>query len=277
MIRLFRQLDKLDFDIVVDLHNVFRSNLLTTSFKLKGKEIHVYDKMRQTKNDMITGKRSIAPLPQTAQQYMRAFTFLRPGMDLVDGPWISHPAAGLQGRNVCIAPFSLHREKEWKHGHVLRLVQLLEDRGIDIYCMAFGQREQDILAHWNKQCHHINIIDERYSLLEQASLVRAMDVMVSMDSANMHLATIVGTDVISLWGPTHPYLGFSPLGNEAGILQPDEAGKTERPLSRYGRLRSEQAKAASFEAMSTITPERVMDKILELLRRPTSGSPEGRV
>ena len=35
-----------------------------------------------------------------------------------------------------------------------------------------------------------------------------LDVMVSMDSANMHLASLVNTPVVSIWGATHPYAGF---------------------------------------------------------------------
>jgi ADP-heptose:LPS heptosyltransferase len=32
--------------------------------------------------------------------------------------------------------------------------------------------------------------------------------MISMDSANMHLASLYGVPVISIWGATHPFAGF---------------------------------------------------------------------
>ena len=43
--------------------------------------------------------------------------------------------------------------------------------------------------------------------------------MISMDSANMHLSALVGTKVISIWGPTHYYFGFGPLNNEELIIE----------------------------------------------------------
>jgi ADP-heptose:LPS heptosyltransferase len=35
-----------------------------------------------------------------------------------------------------------------------------------------------------------------------------LDVMVCMDSANMHLASLMAVPVVSVWGATHPYSGF---------------------------------------------------------------------
>ena len=42
----------------------------------------------------------------------------------------------------------------------------------------------------------------------ELNLMSHLDVMLSMDSANMHLASLVNIPVVSVWGATHPYAGF---------------------------------------------------------------------
>ena len=63
------------------------------------------------------------------------------------------------------------------------------------------------------------VIAGKYSLKEELDIMANLDLMISMDSANMHLATLVGIKVISIWGPTHHFLGFGPLMNEALIVE----------------------------------------------------------
>ena len=48
--------------------------------------------------------------------------------------------------------------------------------------------------------------------------INKCSVFISMDSANMHLASLTTTPVYHL-GPTHPFLGFGPLFNEHLIVQ----------------------------------------------------------
>nr|AIA95806.1 CAZy families GT9 protein [uncultured Prevotella sp.] len=47
--------------------------------------------------------------------------------------------------------------------------------------------------------------------------------MVSMDSANMHLASLTGTRVLSIWGNTHPYMGFLGYGQSMDDVIQDES------------------------------------------------------
>ena len=60
-----------------------------------------------------------------------------------------------------------------------------------------------------------------------------METMISMDSANMHLASLVGTRCISIWGATHPFAGFLGYGqSENDIVQIKDL--TCRPCSIFG-------------------------------------------
>ncbi|MBO7368513.1 MAG: glycosyl transferase family 1, partial [Paludibacteraceae bacterium] len=72
----------------------------------------------------------------------------------------------------------------------------------------------------------------RFSMLEELGVMKKLNVMLSMDSANMHLCSLVGTPVVSVWGPSHPYVGFyawgQPLSNAVQLDLPC------RPCSECG-------------------------------------------
>ncbi len=69
-----------------------------------------------------------------------------------------------------------------------------------------------------------------------------MMVMVSMDSANQHLASLAGTRVLTLWGATTPACGFMPYGQREedsyfkDIELPAMFGGRHEKLSRRSSL-----------------------------------------
>ena len=83
-----------------------------------------------------------------------------------------------------------------------------------------------------------------------------LDVMVSMDSANMHLASLVNTPVVSIWGATHPYAGFMGWHQE-----PHNAVQLDlncRPCSIYG---NKPCLRGDFACMKNISPELVSQRV----------------
>lgn len=71
-----------------------------------------------------------------------------------------------------------------------------------------------------------------HGLREELILMSNLDVMVSMDSANMHLASLTGTPVVSVWGATHPYAGF--LGCNQKEENAVQVSMPCRPCSIFG-------------------------------------------
>ena len=69
-------------------------------------------------------------------------------------------------------------------------------------------------------------------------IINKCKVFISLDSANMHLASLTSTPVVSIWGPTHPFLGFSPLFNDEFIVQLNKEELPCRPCSVYGKIRN---------------------------------------
>ena len=85
-----------------------------------------------------------------------------------------------------------------------------------------------------------------------------------MDSGNMHMASLVGINTISIWISTHPFLGFAPWGNEEYILQPSQADAPCRPVSIYGKLKTAEQQNCVIKSRELITPEMVFEKIKDL-------------
>jgi ADP-heptose:LPS heptosyltransferase len=84
--------------------------------------------------------------------------------------------------------------------------------------------------------------------------------MVSMDSANMHFASAVGTPVVSIWGATHPDFGFYGYGQDRANAMC--ANLPCQPCSAYG---NKPCRFGDHRCMTAITPEMVMKKIETLI------------
>lgn len=91
--------------------------------------------------------------------------------------------------------------------------------------ILFGGRGNEAaeLEKWQKELPGTFVAAGKLSLSQELDLISHLQVMLSMDSANMHLASLVGTRAVSVWGATHPYSGFLGYGPIAG---------------RYGKPRS---------------------------------------
>ena len=87
-----------------------------------------------------------------------------------------------------------------------------------------------------------------------------LHVMLSMDSGNMHMASLTGIPVVSIWGATHPYAGFmgynQPADRALGIDMPC------RPCSIFG---NKPCQRGDYACMKGIEPEQVVQKMESLL------------
>jgi ADP-heptose:LPS heptosyltransferase len=95
---------------------------------------------------------------------------------------------------------------------------------------------------------------------EELMLISHLDGMISMDSANMHLASIYGVPVVSIWGATHPFLGFYGYGQD-----PERIVQAElfcRPCSVFG---NKPCYRGDFACMKMIEPQTIIDKTEKVL------------
>jgi ADP-heptose:LPS heptosyltransferase len=142
------------------------------------------------------------------------------------------------------------------------LAEELRNIGYQILWFGAGQREIGILEGKLMREESDILIAGHFKLPEELALMRHLDAMVCMDSANMHMAAMSGIPVVSIWGPTHPFAGFAPVHNEAGIVQ---AHLPCRPCTIYGKIRSKSGEECARRSMEMVTVEMVLERVLKSL------------
>ena len=100
----------------------------------------------------------------------------------------------------------------------------------------------------------------KLNLEKEMLLISYLDVMLSMDSANMHLASLVQIPVVSIWGATHPYLGF--YGFRQDIKNAIQTEIECRPCSIFGDIPCQRG---DYACLNRIKEETVVEQIKTVL------------
>lgn len=273
--RLLREIRrKYPFDAVADLHNVLRTKLLRSLMLFSRYPVAAIDKGRKEKKQATRPHNKILkPLKSTFQRYADVFTKLgfpvsldivggirkRPALEAFDH--YRQPGHFLVG----IAPFARYTEKMYppeKMKEVIRL--LLSQKNLSI--LLFGGREDaTALEKWAHEFEGVESLAGKMSFSKELQTIAQLHVMVSMDSANMHLASLFGVPVISIWGGTHPWLGFYGWGQD-----PENAVQVEldcRPSSVFG---NKPCPRGDLACLNFISPLMVHEKIMNQLNKQSS-------
>jgi len=249
--RLFNKLRRdLGFDSFIDLHNVLRTKVLRFFCRLSGIPVSVINKGRKGKRALTRpNNKVLLPLISSRARYRQAFHKIglpvdnrfdglfakMPGGKAAPEAFASVAAPKLPGeRWIGIAPFAKHEGKIYPPELMEQVVAKLSgESDTRIFLFGGGEEERRILDSWAMRYPNvISLAAKRLGFPVELSLASHLDVMVSMDSANMHLASLVTTPVVSIWGATHPYCGFKGWRQkEEDIIQ---LPMTCRPCSVFG-------------------------------------------
>ena len=163
---------------------------------------------------------------------------------------------------VGIAPFAQHRGKIYPLEKMKKVVSSLNKQpNITIFLFGGGEKEKQFMEEWESEFDHVYSVIGKLKMNLELILMSHLDMMVSMDSSNMHFASLVNTPVLTLWGATHPFAGF--LGwrqSEELIVQNEELPC--RPCSIYGQ---KECFRGDYACMNSIKEELVVSKILDFL------------
>ncbi len=255
------------FNQIIDLHDVLRSKILRTLMLLKGVKVTAIDKGRNEKKKLINGSAK-APLVPMVTRYQQTFEKAGYKFDVdysgfevnSDVDFNSELKLDSHVANVGIAPFAQHDGKIYPLDKMEKVVEILSSRNIGIYLFGGGKKEEDVFNSWVGKYSNVVSLAGKYKLQEEMAAMKKMNLMVTMDSANMHLASLCGVRVVSIWGATHPYMGFYGYGqkSEDAIV----ANLDCQPCSAYG---NKPCKFGDKRCMMQITPEMVYNKILSIL------------
>lgn len=255
--KLFRELEKKKIDQVADLHLVLRSIEMDCYFKLKGKKVAFInkgkiEKMRLTR----TNNKKRIPLKSSIERYRQVFEKL--GYDASPDFISLFPVKEKKEETwIGIAPFARHRGKIYPFEKMEEVVRRLNGKPDTRIFLFGGKDECALLNAWAKKYERVESKAGQLSFPEELLLINNLNVMLSMDSANMHLASLVNTPVVSVWGATHPCAGFLGYNQTAGNAVQVEMEC--RPCSVYG---NKPCRYGSYDCLNGIDPETIVEKVM---------------
>ena len=265
--KLSRQIRKLNIDAVADFHNVLRTKIL--KYLLLGIEFSQIDKARSQKKALINGS-SVSPLRPTTERYADVFRNL--GLNLSLKPldfYISKqlmPATlntlkGFSNAVIGIAPFAAYASKSYPLSKMERVITELQN-DYKILLFGGGLEESEQLTKLASKYENVFSTAGKFSFEEELDIISNLKVMLSMDSSNGHMAAMLGLNVVTLWGVTHPLAGFAPFNQKAANnLLADRRKYPKIPTSIYGKYFPK-----GYElAIQTIQPDAVVKAVKDNL------------
>ncbi len=273
LLRLFQDLKALQIDAFADLHNVLRSKVVRTFFAVSGKKTSFVDKGREEKAALIRAENKIfKPLIPMFERHIKVFQELGFAVDLSNPTF---PEKAVLGKEIClligennqkligIAPFAQYDSKVYPLDLMQEVInKLAENSTHKILLFGGGKKEIELLDSLSKGKENVVVVAGKIKFQQELQLISNLDVMLSMDSGNAHIAAMLGVKVITLWGATHPFAGFSPFNQPLeNALTADRNLFPKLPTSVYGNKIVEGYE----DAMRTISVENVVNKINSFL------------
>lgn len=287
---LYRRLVAKQFTHIADLHSVLRSEYLRMRFNLGRYRVEHINKHRKSKRRLISqNNKQLVQLPTSIQNYLDVFERLGFPVKMVfksifennvdDNLNVNEYKGDIsqlpevfgekkEGEKwIGIAPLAAHKGKIYPPEKMQLVIEQLTAKNPKARIFLFGRGEQEDQyfkqwCHQMPQCVYVSMYLE--SMYEELILMSHLNVMLSMDSANMHLASLTAIPVVSVWGATHPYAGFMGFNqSEEDAIQLDMPC---RPCSIFG---NKPCQRGDYACLNDIKPEIIVNKITNIIN-PTN-------
>jgi len=263
---LAKKIDHQGFDCILDMHLVLRTLILdffshTTFYRL--------DKGRSEKKAMIkAASRPEQSLPSMHKRYAAVFQDAHIKLnqkakldkiavtELPKLPFLIDDSDPLIG----IAPFSAHPSKEYPLEQMKVVIKKIQDEArVNILLFGGGKEEEKKLNSLADEFNNVHSTAGILTLEDQIKWMSQLKLMLSMDSGNGHLAAAMGIQVITVWGATHPYLGFKPYNQpHNNQLLPDAKKYPAIPVSVFGKTKDKYY----ANAIASIEPSDIVQQIM---------------
>lgn len=247
LLKLYSDLKQLNIDAVADLHNVLRSKVIRTLFALSGKKVAFTDKGRKEKKELTRAENKIfKPVKSMFERHLDTFKKLGFSIDLTNPKFpkkaiLSNEILTILGEKknsnwIGIAPFAQYESKVYPQDLMQNVIdELALNTENKIFLFGGGNKEIEILNLFAKDKNNVVVVAGKLKLQQELQLISNLDVMLSMDSGNAHIAAMLGIKVVTLWGATHPFAGFLPFNQPIeNCLTADRNQYPLLPTSVYG-------------------------------------------
>ncbi|MBB1150970.1 glycosyltransferase family 9 protein [Myroides sp. NP-2] len=272
LIRLYRDIKKMKPDYFADFHNVLRAQIVRTLCKFSGIQTAALDKGRAAKKALTRAENKVfQPVQTMVENHVQTLGKLGFTVEMHTPTFPVVPKLAPELKEFCqeegktwigIAPFAQYDSKVYPLDLMQKVVdELAEQENCVIFLFGGGEKEIALLNQLKRDNYNVIVMAGKVKLEVEMNLIQHLDVMLSMDSGNAHIAAMLGVKVVTLWGATHPYAGFAPFNQPMSYcLTADRQKYPLLPTSVYGNKVVE-----GYEnAMRTIDPIQVCSKVMSV-------------
>ena len=269
LLKLSSQLHRLyDIDAVADLHNVKGTWVIDVYMKAKGAKIARLDREKPKRRALVNHKTNepVTPIHERYRNVFRQLGFEAPdnfkrlyeGRDWPESPIVPKKEPGQ--RWIAISPFSSHRQKAYPLDLMEQVIAELTKRdNYYIFLMGGGKAEKIALRPIvRKYKNVISMAEIKHKFIDEYALLAKCELMLTMESANMHLASLVDTQAMTIWGPTSPACGY--LGYNQVVEDDIQLDMPCRPCSITG---DKPCKYGDYPCLKNIKPEDIAQHVIE--------------
>jgi len=273
LLKLSKEAKSLKVDAVADLHNVIRSKIITKCLWFSGNKTATVNKGRAEKKALTRETNKVfKQLKTTHQRYADVFKKLGYPLDLSNfkalprkdfNQKLQELVGATSKKIIGIAPFAAYKSKMYPLDLMREVIsELNKTQQYHIVLFGGGKAEIEQLNILENDFPSVKSTAGKLTFKEELALISNLDLMLSMDSGNGHLAAMFGIPVVTLWGVTHPFAGFVPFGQSIeNCLTADREKFPLLPTSIYGNKFPEGYE----DSMKTISPNIVVEKVSKFL------------
>ena len=174
-----------------------------------------------------------------------------------------------QEKMAAIAPGSVWNTKRWPAERFAELAGMLSAAGYEV--LIIGGRDdmelgKTIVEHARDK--HIHDTTGTLSLLQSAELIGRCKVLITNDSAPLHIGVAMKTPVAAIFGATAPEFGFGPYGEHDVVIE--TKGLECRPCAIHG---GDRCPIKTFVCMKNIEAAAVFQKVEQMVRTNPANKP----
>ena len=269
LLKLASQLYKLyDIDAVADLHNVSGTWVIDAYMRARGAKIARLDR-EKPKRRALVNHRTNEPVTPIHERYRNVFkqlgfeapdnfTHLYDGRDWPVSPIVLEKEEGQ--RWIAISPFTSHTNKAYPLEQMEKVIaELCKHENYWIFLMGGGKAEKIALRSIARKYKNvISMAEVKHKFIDEYALFAKCDLMLTMESANMHLASLVDLQAMTIWGPTSPACGY--LGYNQIVEDDIQLDMDCRPCSING---DKKCKFGDYRCLKNISPEYIAQHVVE--------------
>ncbi|MFA5512301.1 MAG: glycosyltransferase family 9 protein [Candidatus Kapaibacterium sp.] len=258
-------LNEYGFDLYICLHKYFRSSLISSmiknSYKIGFNDAvmpWIYDKK-------VKYHRNIHEIERILE-FLKVFD-IKPKLSLKDvvisigdvDVDVVNKLLASTNNYIVVSPGSVWETKRWTESAFISLIKLFHNAGINVV-LTGSESEKNLCDRISKASDVLNLAGKT-NLAQTIEVISRAKLIITNDSAPTHLAGLVNTPTITIYGPTSPIFGFYPRSDNSSIIRNETL-----PCSPCRIHGGKRCPINTHECMTSIKPEIVFEKSMNILK-----------